>query len=356
MPESDRGVATIVRLLRRREPDFDQFVKVLRRRGVPDHLPLYEHIASEGFIARFTNTPFDKLTPADPDYWRIYVRFWLELGFDCIPIEVPLDLPLPEGDKIASRGSEARAVIHSEADFERYPWPPLSSPLDFRPFEIVANLMPPAAKMVAGVCMGPFEWVSTMMGVKGLSLALYRQPELVRRMFDRIGSLIESGDRQLASMDAVGALRQGDDLGFKTSTFLSPDHLRRYVIPWYARMVRIAHDRGKPFVLHSCGDLSGIYDDLIEVGIDAKHSFEETILPVEQFKRRYGDRVTPLGGLDVDVLCRGSEEQIRKYTRKKVEQCYTDGHWALGTGNSLTDYLPVENYLIALDEGIRATS
>jgi uroporphyrinogen decarboxylase len=356
MAERQRPGSTTVASLRRREPDFEQFLKVLRRRGMPNHLPFYEHIASEGFIARFTNTPFDKLVPTDSKYWRTYVRFWLELGFDCIPIEIPLNLPLPEGDRSASRGSEARAVIHDESDYECYPWPPLSSPLDFRPFETVAKLMPDGAKMVAGVCMGPFEWVSTMMGVNGLSLALYRQPALVERMFDRIGALIENADRQLASMDGVGTLRQGDDLGFKTSTFLSPAHLRRYVIPWYARMARIAHDHGKPFVLHSCGNLATIYDDLIDAGVDAKHSFEEAILPVEQFKQRYGDRVTPLGGLDVDVLCRGSEERIRQYTRKKVEQCYADGHWALGTGNSLTNYLPVENYLIALDEGLRASS
>jgi len=179
---------------------------------------------------------------------------------------------------------------------------------------------------------------------------------LVELVFERLGRLHLSGVTQIASMDGVGALRQGDDLGFKTSTFLSPTQLRQYVFPIYTRMAAAAHAAGKPFILHSCGNLAAVYDDIIDdCKVDAKHSFEETIMPVEDFKAQYGARCTPLGGLDVDVICRGTEEEIRRYTRSKIEACYADGFYALGTGNSLTDYMPVENYLIALDEGLRVT-
>ncbi|MDH7601747.1 MAG: uroporphyrinogen decarboxylase family protein [Armatimonadota bacterium] len=336
----------------RREPDFSQFLKVLFRSGKPDHLPFYEHLASPGFIARRTGTPFDRMSPDDPDYWQIYVDFWMGMGFDCVPMEVPLNCPLARTEGAVSEGSEARSVIHSISDYENYPWPDESQPIEFRHFETVASLLPDGAKIVGGVCMGPYEWVSQMMGVMGLSYALADNPELVELMFERIGRLIVSADRQLATMDAVGALRQGDDLGFKTSTFLSPDLLRKYVFPTYKRIAELAHEQGKPFILHSCGNLSEVYEDLIEYcKIDAKHSFEDAIMPVTEFKRRYGHRITPLGGLDVDVLCRSSVDEIRAYTRKHIEECFADGWWALGTGNSLTDYMPVENYIVALEEG-----
>jgi uroporphyrinogen decarboxylase len=340
--------------LRRQPPDFDQFLKVLLRKGRPGHLPFYEHIASPGFMARRLGKPPAALTPENPDFWRLYVDFWLDLGFDCIPLEIPLNCPLPKADRKASHHSEAYAVIHSLEDFEAYPWPEETDPIDFRPFEIVGRLIPDGVKIVGGVCMGPYEWVSNMMGVVGMAYALADRPELVEGMFDRIGSLIVSADQRLAAMDAVGALRQGDDLGYKTATFLSPADLRRLVFPAYRRMVEAAHAQGKPFVLHSCGNLAEVHDDLVEMAIDAKHSFEETILPVEDFKERYGDRITPLGGLDVDLICRGTEPEIRAYTRRKIERCFSDGYWALGTGNSLTDYMPVEHYLIVLDEGRKA--
>jgi uroporphyrinogen decarboxylase len=192
------------------------------------------------------------------------------------------------------------------------------------------------------------------MGVVGLSYALADRPELVDRVFEKIGRLYESAVRQLATLDAIGALRQGDDLGFKTSTFLKPEQLRRLVFPIYRTMTDLAHAQDKPFILHSCGNLERVYEDLIEdCRIDAKHSFEEVILPVEEFKRLYGDRCTPVGGLDVDLICRGSEEEIRAETRRKIEACFADGYWALGTGNSLTNYMPVEKYMAVLDEGVK---
>jgi uroporphyrinogen decarboxylase len=340
----------------RRPTDFAQFLKVLTRQGRPAHLPFYEHLASPGFISSRLGQDIEQARGRR--YWELYVEFWLGMGFDCVPMEIPLKCPLAaDQDGGLSHASEAHAVIRNRSEYEAYPWPPADAAIDFEPFEIVAELIPEGAAIVAGVCMGPYEWVSQMMGVMGLAYALGDDPELVRDLFERIRGLHTGSLRRLAAMPSVGALRQGDDLGFKTATFLSPEQLRRLVFPTYRDMAGIAHAAGKPFILHSCGNLDRVYDDLIEdCRIDAKHSFEDVILPVEEFKRRYGRRITPLGGLDVDLLCRGSEEEIRRYTRGKIERCFADGYYALGTGNSLTNYMPVSNYLIALDEGRKVGS
>lgn len=332
------------------QPDFEQFLKVLTRQGTPTHLPFYEHIASAGFIGE--RMGFDYTQTTGVARWQHFVEFWLGMGFDCIPMEISPRLSLGNsGGQGLSHESEAHAVIRNRAEFDAYPWPDPASPMDFEPFEIVANLLPEGVKIVGGVCAGPYEWVSQMMGVMGLSYALADDPTLVADMFGKIREIHGSAVRQLATMDGIGALRQGDDLGFKTATFLPPDQIREWILPIYRDMAAAAHAQGKPFILHSCGNLAQIYDDIAACGVDAKHSFEDVILPVSDFKRQYGDRMTPLGGLDVDLLCRGTEDEIRRYTRRVVENCFADGHYALGTGNSLTDYLPVANYLIALDEG-----
>lgn len=338
------------------QPDFEQFLKTLRREGKPTHLPFYEHLASPGFIAARTGTDFDRMPYCD-EYWQIYVDFWLDMGYDCIPMEIPLNCPLPERNEGISEGSEARVVIKNMDDYEKYPWPNLENPIEFEHFETVANLLPEGARIVGGVGAGPYEWLTYMMGTVGLSYALMDNPELVDLVAGRIAGLHISATRQLATIDAIGALRQGDDLGYKTSTFLRPDDLRRLIFPTYKEMISYAHREGKPFILHSCGNLAEVYEDLIsDCKIDAKHSFEDGIMPVEEFKRTYGKRVTPMGGLDVDVICRSSERELRAYARKKIDQCFYDGYWAMGTGNSLTNYMPVQNYMIVLEEARRYVS
>ena len=66
------------------------------------------------------------------------------------------------------------------------------------------------------------------------------------------------------------------------------------------------------------------------------------------------NRVAILGGVDMDLLGRGTEEQVRTRTREILEVCGARGTgYALGTGNTAANYIPRRNYLAMLDEGRR---
>ncbi len=193
------------------------------------------------------------------------------------------------------------------------------------------------------------------MGYEPLSYALYDAPRLVSDMFERVGTLLVAAHRKMAEVKGIGALCLGDDMGFKTGTMIAPELLRQYVFPWQKKIVEVAHDHNLPLILHSCGNLNAIMDDLIDlVGIDAKHSYEDAILPITEAKWRWGDRIAVLGGVDVDLLTKGSEEQVRARVREIVRACAPGGGFALGTGNSVANYIPVKNYLAMLDEGRKA--
>jgi uroporphyrinogen decarboxylase len=115
----------------------------------------------------------------------------------------------------------------------------------------------------------------------------------------------------------------------------------------------MTHEAGRLYLLHSCGKLDDIMEDLIgTVRIDAKHSFEDTIESVVDAKARWGDRIALLGGIDMDFLCRADEAEVRARVRLTLDRCGTRGY-CLGTGNSVANYLPVDNYLAMLDEGRR---
>lgn len=93
-------------------------------------------------------------------------------------------------------------------------------------------------------------------------------------------------------------------------------------------------------------------DDLVDdVRIDAFHSFQDVIMPVAEFSEKYGHKVAALGGVDMDKLARMNESELREYVRDILSGCMP-GRFALGSGNTVANYLPPENYLAMLDEGL----
>jgi uroporphyrinogen decarboxylase len=240
-------------------------------------------------------------------------------------------------------------LITNWDDFEAFPWDEIEP--DCGISNIMARDLPPGMKIV--VQSSFFEHVMhTLLGHEGLFYMLYDEPDLVTQVFDRWGQKVYEYYEAALQAEEVGAIFHGDDLGFKTSTMLSPAVLRRLVLPWLRKYVALAHSHGKTFWLHSCGNIyNGIMEDLIEdVQIDALHSFQETILPVDQFKARYGDRVAALGGVDVDNLARMDKESLRNRIRTILDSCMPGGRFALGSGNSVTNYVPLENYFVMLEE------
>ncbi|MBM3500960.1 MAG: uroporphyrinogen-III decarboxylase-like protein, partial [Armatimonadetes bacterium] len=201
---------------------------------------------------------------------------------------------------------------------------------------------------------GVYEHISAIFSYEGLCVMLYDDPELVRAVTDRVGELQAEYYEWLLSLDRLIAVFPGDDMGFRTGTLIAPDQLREFTLPWHTRFARMAHDRGLPYFLHSCGNLDAIMGDLIsEVGIDGKHSYEDAIKPAPEAQTAWGDRIAILGGVDVDVLGRQDPETVRGYVRRLIDTCGPRGRFAVGSGNSIPSYVPAQNYLTMVDEANR---
>ena len=111
-------------------------------------------------------------------------------------------------------------------------------------------------------------------------------------------------------------------------------------------MIALVHAAGKPFLWHSCGNIFSVMEDMIAAGIDAKHSNEDVIAPFDVWIERYGDRIGLFGGVDVDILCRDAPEVIFERVVEMGRRFReTAQGYALGSGNSIPEYVPVEGYL-----------
>jgi len=350
-----------------RKPDYRRLITVLKREGEPDRVPFYEHFVDKEVMEAILGEAIPALSlDLSPElkvkHVSALIKFYRKMGYDYVPLEVPLNLPranrLRAKDTAPlSRGlrewqDENRGEIETMEDFETYPWPSPDEAADLTYFEILERLLPEDMGIVGGADGGVFEYVSWLMGLVPLCKALYMNRPLIEKMFEKIGSIIVKVDEEISKTGRLIALRMGDDMGYKKGTFLPPEILRKYVFPWQKKCAETAHRRGLPFILHSCGNLKNIMPDLIDyVGIDAKHSFQDEIEPVWEAKGNYGGRIAILGGVDVDKLCRMQIKPLKKYVRKILERCSPGGGYALGSGNTITNYTPIENYIAMLDEG-----
>jgi uroporphyrinogen decarboxylase len=343
---------------------FDLIYDAVTRRKIPSVVPLYEHFADDQIVEKIMGYDFSRIDGStlagQIDLWGKRFEFYRQMGYTYVPFEMGprfaarqdlISLDTAELSK-GNRGwvDEHAGVIQTMADLENPAyWPEGDAAFDYTMFEALVKIVPPGMKIIGGASGGPFEHASFLVGLERLSVLMYDDPQFVARLFERIGvTLVEIASR-LVKMDALGIYRFGDDLGYKTATMLSTRQLRTYVFPWQKKVVAAVHAGGKPFLLHSCGNLDKVMDDLIDdVKIDAKHSWEDVILPVTEAKRKWGSRVALLGGVDVDYLCRHTTAEVREYTLRILEVCAVGGGYAAGTGNTVANYVPVENYLAML--------
>ena len=87
-----------------------------------------------------------------------------------------------------------------------------------------------------------------------------------------------------------------------------------------------------------------IEDIIKDMGYDARHSYEDNIVPVEKAYENLFPGIAVLGGIDVNFLATGKKEEIRKRAEKMLERTFNRGGYALGSGNSIPSYIPMENY------------
>ncbi len=349
-------------------PDWEGLTRCIARDRTPDRVYNIE-LFLDPEVQEAVNQRFDltrDLSPSDPYFaQKRQIAIQRFLGYDYVRMGVEdhvMPLRYDKADDTAGlRRAEGRDYVNEHKgpitnwqEFESYPWPDPQK-ASTRSLEWYEKNLPDDMCVVGSGGFAHFaEYLTWLMGYETLCIALYEQRDLVAAIAQRLVDMYDVIIDRILEFDRVKIVWGSDDMGFRTGLLIGPDDLREFVLPGHKRMAERSHAAGRPYLLHCCGKIDLIMDDLIEeIGIDAKHSFEDTIESVTDAKTAYGDRIALLGGIDIDFLCRATDKEIRNRVRSTLELCMPGGGYCLGTGNSVTNYLPLDNYLIMLDEGRR---
>ncbi len=338
-------------------PDYRNLQKTAWNIEV-ERIPLYEHIICTETAEAVLGKEFAPLLQGDfsdkKEFFKNYCEFFKKMGYDTVSFEHCITDILIGGGAL---GSHKVGVIQSREDFERYPFdeiPAIYAQAFDESFRALKEALPQGMKAVGGVGNGIFECVQDLVGYMDLCYMSAEDPELYEDMFRRVGqmNLTIWKDFMQKHADTFCVLRFGDDLGFKDNTLISADDIRNLIVPEYKKIIDLVHSYKLPFLLHSCGCIFSVMDDLIAAGIDAKHSNEDQIALFPEWVERYGDKIGNFGGIDTDAVCRLTKPELKEYISEVVAKSKGNGGFAFGSGNSIPNYVPVDNF-VAMNEVIR---
>ncbi len=331
------------------QPDSDNILEVLYNRK-PKYLPLYEHNIDRPFIEKVlgqTLSPDEQNLEELIEYYRIVTGFWKDCTYDAFSFEAGI-CPILPGHGAIMGGT---GPIQTRVDFEHYPFEEIPA-LFWKTYtphlEAIRRVMPQGMKAYGGCGYGIFETAQDLVGFESLCMLQFIDPDLFRDLFAKIGDLFVILWNQMTERysDIFVFYRMGDDLGYRTGTMLDPETIRKYILPQHKRVIDIAHNKGKKFLLHSCGNIFTIMDDILTNGIDAKHSNEDQIAPFKVWIEKYNDRIGLFGGFDMNELILNPYDVVyEKVLREGTEFRKMTKGYALGSGNSIPDYMSVDGFM-----------
>lgn len=188
----------------------------------------------------------------------------------------------------------------------------------------------PQDMAVAGIIWSAhFQDALAAFGMENALVQMLAAPEMFKAVTKRIVDFYLKANEIFyeATSGYLDAVLIGNDFGAQTGLIVSPENLREFAIPGARQIVDQAHSYGLKVIHHSCGSVYDIIPDLIEIGVDAIHPIQALAANMEasRLKKCFGDRVSFVGGIDVQhLLVYGSPADIIDKV-KELKQLFPTG-------------------------------
>jgi hypothetical protein len=181
-------------------------------------------------------------------------------------------------------------------------------------------------------------------GTQNLLMDMYDNPKELHRLLRAVLEYYRILIPRLAEAGANG-IHGGEDLGTQQSLFMSPEKFREFYKPYYIELAGILKSCGLDFWMHTCGNVTEIFPDLIECGIDIIHPIQVGTMDASYIVKTFKGQIAFHVGMDVQTLIpSGTVEEVISGIRERAELFYDQsGGVVYGAGNVLMANTPAEN-------------
>lgn len=191
---------------------------------------------------------------------------------------------------------------------------------------------------------GPFEQMHALRGMEKLFLDFYTNRDKVERLGERLCEYYIGIVRHFSECKVDGVFFS-DDWGDQRSLMIGPRMWRESFKPWYKCIFDAIHEGGMHAVLHTCGNVTEILPDLVELGLDVIHPIQPGAMDAKKVVAEFGGAISFFGGVDVQYLLpQGTVEEVEKGLKEVIEIFDgPDGGFLAAPANAITPETPLEN-------------
>ncbi|MFA6135387.1 MAG: uroporphyrinogen decarboxylase family protein [Phycisphaerae bacterium] len=194
-----------------------------------------------------------------------------------------------------------------------------------------------------------------LLGMEGLYLAMYDQPQVVDAMMEHMVDYYAAVSQRVfdATAGAIDIFFIGNDLGSQNGPLLGPELFGRFVLPHLARLIDLGHAYKLKVMMHCCGGIAPLIGMMIEAGLDGLHAVQSSCqgMDLATLKAQFGRRIVFNGAIDSHhVLIDGTPDFVRSSTRAVLDIMKGGGGYIAGASHdSILEETPVENVLAMFD-------
>jgi len=199
---------------------------------------------------------------------------------------------------------------------------------DLPPWTETVKSLHPEFPVYGSICEGQ-ETLWRIVGSENVMLWIGLYADEVGQFVERINQFaLEVTEAQIkAAAGLLDGMVIWGDVAYRRDMFFSPDYWRKYFKPGVKSIVDLCHQNGLPVIYHGCGNVKRIFEDFIEVGIDAYNPLEAKAgLDVVDLRRKYGHRIGFCGNMDVILWARGTPEELKKVVLTKLNAAKGGGY------------------------------
>lgn len=200
-----------------------------------------------------------------------------------------------------------------------------------------------------------YERLWGLRGMQNVLMDFHLHPDEMHKLCDALLGLVLDFVEGAADAGADG-FSTSNDLGHQTGLMMSPDTFREFLKPLHVEVASACHRRGMHYWMHSCGNLTEILEDMMELGLDCLHPLQYGAMNWHETARIINGRMTAWAGVDVQhILREASPDGVRAHVRDLIDTFHVPGvgKCVVAAGNGITGSTPLENIDAFLDETFR---